>query len=95
MFEWYLRLNRVDANFQAGDYDGLRVNSSMGDVVDVLKAGPVPPKPVSFLVREGLWESETRQLVLTYVGQHCRLIEAVPVPERLKTDAIIVWGDCR
>ena len=64
VFEWYLRLNRIDANFQAGDYDGLRVSSSMGDVVDVLKAGPVPPKPVSFLVREGLWESETRQLIL-------------------------------
>lgn len=69
VFEWYLRLNRIDAQFQAGDYDGLRQNSAMGDVVDVLQAGPVPPKPVSFLVREGLWESETRQLILdTFPG---------------------------
>jgi UPF0755 protein len=77
VFEWYLRLNRIDANFQAGDYDGLRVSSSMGDVVDVLKAGPVPPKPVSFLVREGLWESETRQLVLdTFPGMDPAALDA-------------------
>jgi UPF0755 protein len=50
--------------FQAGDYVGLRRHSSMGDVVDVLKGGPAPPQDVSFLVREGLWESETRQLIL-------------------------------
>jgi UPF0755 protein len=64
VFEWYLKVKRIDDQFQAGDYDALRTNSSMGDVVDVLKAGPVPPKPVTFLVREGLWESETRQLIL-------------------------------
>lgn len=63
VFEWYLRANG-GGNFQAGDYDALRSNSSMGDVKKVLEAGPVPPKPVSFLVREGLWESETRQLIL-------------------------------
>lgn len=77
VFEWYLRLNRIDASFQAGDYDDLRVNSSMGDVVDVLKAGPVPPKPVSFLVREGLWESETRQLILdTFPGMDPAALDA-------------------
>jgi len=68
VFEWYLRING-GGPFQAGDYDGLRRNSSMGDVKKVLEAGPVPPKPVTFLVREGLWESETRQLILdTFSG---------------------------
>ncbi len=63
MFEWYLRV-KGGGPFQAGNYDGLRENSSMGDVKEVLEAGPVPPKPVSFLVREGLWLSETRKLIL-------------------------------
>jgi UPF0755 protein len=68
VFEWWLKFNG-GGTFQAGDYDGLRLNSSMSEVKKVLDAGPVPPKPVSFLVREGLWESETRQLILdTFPG---------------------------
>ena len=63
VFEWYVKWKGGDP-FQAGDYEGLRVNSSMGDVVDILKAGPPPPKTVSFLVREGLWVSEFKKLVL-------------------------------
>jgi UPF0755 protein len=63
VFEWYLRV-KGGGDWQAGDYEGLRVNSDMGDVVEVLDAGPVPPRDVTFLVREGLWESETRQLIL-------------------------------
>ncbi|HEY6531352.1 MAG TPA: endolytic transglycosylase MltG [Acidimicrobiales bacterium] len=69
VFEWYLKVKREDPQFQAGEYEGMRVNSSMGDVVDILKAGPAPPRDVTFLVREGLWESETRQLILdTFPG---------------------------
>lgn len=64
VFEWYLKVTREDIQFQAGEYEGMRVNSSMGEVVDILKGGPAPPKDVTFLVREGLWESETRQLIL-------------------------------
>ena len=63
VFEWYVKWKGGDP-FQAGDYEGLRVNSSMGDVVDILKAGPPPPTTVSFLVREGLWVSEFKKLVL-------------------------------
>jgi UPF0755 protein len=63
VFEWYVKWKGGDP-FQAGDYEGLRMNMPMGDVVDILKAGPPPPKSVSFLVREGLWESETRALIL-------------------------------
>lgn len=63
VFEWYVKWKGGDP-FQAGDYEGLRVNSSMGDVVEILKAGPPPPKTVSFLVREGLWISEFKKLAL-------------------------------
>lgn len=63
VFEWYVKWKGGDP-FQAGDYEGLRVNSSMGDVVDVLKAGPAPPKTIFFLVREGLWVSEFKKLAL-------------------------------
>ena len=76
VFEWYLRFND-GGSFQAGDYDGLRTNSSMGDVKTILDAGPVPPKPVTFLVREGLWESETRQLILdTFPGMDQAALDA-------------------
>lgn len=63
VFEWYVKWKGGDP-FQAGDYEGLRINSAMGDVLDLLKAGPPPPKTVFFLVREGLWESEFRKLAL-------------------------------
>ena len=63
VFEWYVKWKGGDP-FQAGKYEGLRVNSPMGEVVDILKAGPPPPKTVSFLVREGLWVSEFKKLAL-------------------------------
>ncbi|MEJ5978316.1 hypothetical protein WG901_16810 [Novosphingobium sp. PS1R-30] len=52
----------------------------------VVMAEPIRNAPVN---------EETHRLVLDYVGRHCRLIKAVRVPERLGTDAIVVWGDCR
>ena len=64
VFEWYVRLTDSGAQFQAGEYDRMHENSAMGDVVDRLKEGPLPPRDVSFLVREGLWLSETRDLIL-------------------------------
>ncbi len=63
VFEWYVKWKGGDP-FQAGKYEGLRVNSPMGEVVDILKAGPPPPTTVSFLVREGLWLSEFKKLTL-------------------------------
>lgn len=57
VFTWYLRFNGTD-QFQAGEYEGLRTNMNMGEIVNVLKGGPAPPKTVTYLVREGLWESE-------------------------------------
>jgi len=77
VFEWYLKVKRVDTGFQAGEYEGMRVNSAMGDVVDILEAGPAPPKDVTFLVREGLWESETRKLILdTFPGIDAASLDA-------------------
>ena len=63
VFEWFVKWKGGDP-FQAGDYEGMRTNMAMGDVVDILKAGPPPPKSVFFLVREGLWISEFKKLVL-------------------------------
>jgi UPF0755 protein len=63
IFGWYLRING-GGPFQAGEYDGLRLHSSMGAVVSALEKGPAPPRTVSILVREGLWVVETRALIL-------------------------------
>jgi len=49
---WYLRING-GGPFQAGLYE-LAPNSAMGDVVDILSAGPKPPDERSFTVPEGL-----------------------------------------
>lgn len=68
--------------------------STLGETRRVLALRPgavviaVPP-------RNGPINEETHRLVLAYVGTHCRLIEVVPTLERLGTDMIAVWGDCR
>jgi UPF0755 protein len=49
---WYLRING-GGPFQAGLYE-LPRNSAMGDVVEVLSAGPRPPEERSFTMPEGL-----------------------------------------
>ncbi len=46
-------------------------------------------------VRNDPPNTQTQRLVLAYVGQNCRLIEVVHTPERLRTDPIAVWGDCK
>jgi hypothetical protein len=38
---------------------------------------------------------ETRRPVLAYIGRNCRLIRVLDVPERLRSQSIAVWGDCR
>ena len=49
---WYLRING-GGPFQAGRYE-LAENSAMGDVVDILTEGPLPPEERTFTVPEGL-----------------------------------------
>jgi hypothetical protein len=68
--------------------------STLGETRRVLAGRPgavvmaVPP-------RNGPVNEETHRLVLAYVGRNCRLIKVVPTLERLRTDMIAVWGDCR
>ncbi len=57
VWEWYIRVNG-GGPFQAGLYD-LRLDSSMGEVVDVLEGGPKPPEERSVTVPEGLTATET------------------------------------
>ena len=52
VWRWYLRVNG-GGPFQAGIYQ-LATDSSMGDVVDILSAGPRPPEERSFTMPEGL-----------------------------------------
>ena len=46
-------------------------------------------------LRNGPENEETHRLVLAYVGRHCRPVAIVPTHEWLRTDRIVVWGDCR
>jgi UPF0755 protein len=66
IFEWYLCFSggAPDGGFKAGDYTGLRVNSAMGDAIDVLERGPAPPPVATVTIREGLWLAETRAAIL-------------------------------
>lgn len=50
---------------------------------------------VAVKVRNSPGNLETRKLVMAYAGRNCRLIKVVDVPERLRSDFIAVWGDCR
>jgi UPF0755 protein len=57
VWDWYLRV-KGGGPFEAGLYE-LADNSSMGDVVDLLEAGPKPPDETTFTVPEGFTLSET------------------------------------
>jgi UPF0755 protein len=57
VWDWYLRING-GGPFQAGDYE-LAEDSAMGDVVDLLDAGPLPPEVRRFTVPEGFTLEET------------------------------------
>jgi len=57
VWSWYLRING-GGPFQAGVYE-LAQNSAMGDVIDILTAGPRPPEERSFTMPEGLTLPET------------------------------------
>jgi UPF0755 protein len=63
VFRYYVRWQDV-GTFQAGTYDGLTTNQAMGDVVARLTAGPLPPQTTRLIIPEGLWVSDTRQMVL-------------------------------
>ncbi len=56
VWDWYLRVDG-GGPFQAGEYQ-LAEDSSMGDVVDLLSNGPLPPEERRYTVPEGLTQSE-------------------------------------
>jgi hypothetical protein len=45
--------------------------------------------------RDGPLNQDTFAVVLAYVEANCRLVSAVEAPERLRSDQVLVWGDCR
>ncbi len=57
VWDWYLRISG-GGPFQAGDYQ-LAPDSSMGDVVDILGDGPLPPEERRYTMPEGLTLAET------------------------------------
>lgn len=57
VWSWYLRV-KGGGPFEAGIYL-LAENSAIGDVIDVLEAGPRPPDERSFTIPEGLTTAET------------------------------------
>lgn len=63
VFGLYLRWTGA-GTFEAGDYDGLTTNQSASSVVDLLRAGPLPPEVTRLTIPEGLWLSEIRERVL-------------------------------
>lgn len=63
VFRYYVKWNDAGP-FQAGDYDRLTTNQPMGEVVDVLAAGPLPPEFSQLTVPEGLWLSDIEARIL-------------------------------
>jgi UPF0755 protein len=63
VFEYYARWRNL-SSVEAGVYPGFRENSSMGDVVAVLEAGPAPPRVTELVIPEGLWLSDVTARIL-------------------------------
>jgi UPF0755 protein len=63
VFRYYVRYKDAGP-FQAGDYDGLRTNSAMGDVIDRLEQGPVPPVFMTVTIPPGLRLDEVKARLL-------------------------------
>lgn len=63
VFQYYVRWKGT-GSFKAGVYDGLRMNSDMGDVAARLKQGPLPPDVTYLTVPEGSWMDDVAATVL-------------------------------
>ncbi len=60
-FRYYAQ-SEGEGNFQAGEYT-FQENSSAGEAIEVLNAGPKPQETVRFTVQEGLWVDEILPLI--------------------------------
>jgi UPF0755 protein len=63
VFQYYVRW-RDAGPFEAGTYDGLYENSSMGAVIDRFEKGPLPPNFTELVVPEGLWLQDLSPRIL-------------------------------
>lgn len=63
VFQYYVRW-RDAGPFNAGQYDGLHKRSSMGDVVDRLDEGPLPPNYTEISIPEGYWLKDISAKIL-------------------------------
>jgi UPF0755 protein len=63
VFEYYVRWQDAGP-FKAGIYDGLYERSAMGDVVDRLEAGPLPPNFTELSIPEGYWLKDIKAEIL-------------------------------
>jgi UPF0755 protein len=63
VFQYYARW-RDAGPFEAGVYDGLHKSSSMGDVIDRLEQGPLPPQYTELAIPEGYWVSDISAAIL-------------------------------
>lgn len=84
VFRYYLRYKGAGP-FQAGEYDGLRVDSAMGDVIARLEEGPLPPVFMRLTIPPGLRLEEVRT----------RLLETVPGIDAAELDAALAEATSR
>ncbi len=63
VFQYYVKW-QDSGPFEAGIYDQMHKRSSMGDVVDRLQAGPLPPKYTELVIPEGMWLKDISAKIL-------------------------------
>jgi UPF0755 protein len=78
VFRYYVRYKNAGP-FQAGEYDGLRTNSAMDDVIERLGRGPVPPVFTTVTIAPGLRLEEVK----------ARLLEDLPDLDAAELDAAL------
>jgi peptidoglycan lytic transglycosylase G len=63
VFQYYVKWQDAGP-FEAGIYDQMHKRSSMGDVVDRLEAGPLPPNYTELVIPEGMWLKDISAKIL-------------------------------
>jgi hypothetical protein len=84
--------------FPAHLYHGIEKDvSHLNTLSEVKRVIATRPGAVVMTVepRDGPLNEETYAVVDAYVRANCRLVAKEEAPERLRTDLVLVWGDCR